>query len=101
MICEPSLWTKWRTRGSLEAVTDVTMLELDESNFYETISQDGTTLYRCKTYARVFVWKLNQLDEKSDLVDFQINAVDLAGNFDDGAEDHYIFLSHFKAGSGT
>jgi hypothetical protein len=60
-LCEPVLWTTWTHCGTLQAVTESTLMAVDAKQFQSVCSSAVDT--HLTRYAEVFVTLLNQLGE--------------------------------------
>jgi len=60
-LCEPVLWTTWTHCGTLQAVTESTLMSVDAKQFQSVCS--GAMITHLTTYAQVFVAHLNQTGE--------------------------------------
>merc|ERR1712129_618356 len=78
-LCEPVLWTTWTHCGTLQAVTESTLMAVDAEQFQSVCSSAVDT--HLTRYAEVFVTLLNQL-EKDGLTDIgEIEPVDDASTY--------------------
>jgi len=105
-MCEPVLWTKWQFCGDAVAARASTLLAIDSAIFGVVVSQfGGQVSYYASAYAKAFVKELNLVPspDLSDLTNFDLNPKQLMHTkpAKTGEDEHYIFISHFKAESGT
>lgn len=67
-VAEPTLWTHWMHRGTLEALTECRLCILDVQKFQEIVGHFHHPCFDPKTYATKFVKLLNAYDgELTDL----------------------------------
>jgi len=62
---EATLWTNWMHRGTLRAISESTVLQLEADTFADIVSQFWTPQVNPKKYAREFVARLNDMDPSS------------------------------------
>jgi len=61
-LCEPVLWTQWTHCGTLQAVTESTLMAVDADQF-QNVCSNGAVDTHLTRYAEVFVTLLNQQEE--------------------------------------
>lgn len=68
-MCEPSLWTKWRTRGVLVVLNECTYLGLEAAAFGEAVKEVVEAYARACLYARAFMLTLTELNTYTDFIE--------------------------------
>mmetsp|Transcript_31936 Transcript_31936/g.74772 ORF Transcript_31936/g.74772 Transcript_31936/m.74772 type:complete len:817 (+) Transcript_31936:95-2545(+) len=68
-FCEAALWTKWRSRGSMNADEDCDLLDLCGSKFRKTITGHQYVATLVRQYAEAFVEDLNYIASHNDPAD--------------------------------
>mmetsp|Transcript_57499 Transcript_57499/g.108185 ORF Transcript_57499/g.108185 Transcript_57499/m.108185 type:complete len:646 (+) Transcript_57499:3-1940(+) len=102
-VSEAVLWTDTEHLGRLDACEESVVLRLDPTKFSEIAVQHNDAYLHAVRYAKHFVWRLNRTPEVDDLTKFQELTVEVINEdlFEGTAEDHFVFISHYKVESGT
>lgn len=103
VVSEPVLWTVWEHSGSLLAAEESVALSLDPVKFSEVVCHHAGPCMHMVKYAKHFVWMLNHAPEVNDLTEFPELTMDRLDEemIEGTAEDHFIFMSHYKVEAGT
>jgi len=71
-VSEAALWTTWEYCGEFKALCDATMLAMDVSSFAAVLARNPAAYSYAVRYARIFVRRLNNHGECSDVLRFHL-----------------------------
>jgi len=102
-ISQMVLWTDTEHLGTLEALEEARVLELNASEFSDVVAQHKEAYMHAIRYAKHFVWRLNEEEVVDDLTDFEGLTLDVINEdlFEGTSTDHFVFISHYKVEAGT
>lgn len=101
-VSEAVLWTNWVHAGTLVALGESVVLNLNEKKLGKVVVDNVEASKYAVRYAKHFVWRLN-LAPCDDLVHFKDLLPETLSEdlFEGAAEDHFVFISHYKVEAGT